>query len=252
MDAMVRELFDAVASYFWISLKFVEDHNTVIVAIGTLALAVFTWSLWRATLGMLRVASEQSADMKRSIAESSRASCAMEEVAKHMAVSAKAAIDSVVAVRERTAQQMRAYISVLVGRGFYQERGRNIKFEAQPVMLNSGHTPAYRVSYRAKAAILPVPLPDNFTFPRPESADTGAVLGAQQNFIMNAVVDSFCGDAEVETIKGGNGKALYVWGIVTYDDIDGVNRETKFCQCITWLPNGQIHGYHLHRHTNAT
>jgi hypothetical protein len=62
MDAIVREFIDALASDFWISLNFVKDHEAgialvtaaIAAAIAAVALTVFTWSLWRATSGLLK------------------------------------------------------------------------------------------------------------------------------------------------------------------------------------------------------
>lgn len=136
---------------------------------------------------------------------------------------------SLVESAENTAStQMRAYCTVIVNDGIFQESGRNIRFEARPRIVNTGNTPAHKVRYRAAAAILPNILPDDFTFPLPQTEIGGAVLGPHHHFDMSATVNSFVLDADVESIKRCNDNALHAWGIVTYIDAFGKERQTKF------------------------
>jgi hypothetical protein len=224
---------------------FIEAHNGAISALASIVIALFTVTLWRATQGMLDATSGQSVAMEKSIAESARAANAMEQVAVHFA-------DNVTAVRERSAQQMRAYLSVLVNAATYQERGKNLRFEARPAILNAGQTPAKNVGYRAAASILPVPLPSDFTFPLKEQVVGAATLGPHQHFIMNATVEDFYDDADVFDIKTGRDRALYVWGVVTYQDIFGTDQHTKFCQYLLWLPDGRMFGFFVSDYNDAT
>jgi hypothetical protein len=199
-------------------------------------------------------AKEQSGDMKRSIAESIRAANAMEEFAKSAERGSKAAAQSVVLV----AQQMRAYLSARIDGGIYQDRAMNLRFEVRPMLINTGLTPARRISYVAKADVLPFPLPNDFVFPslEPPSSVFG-LLAPQQNFIMNAMVDrDFFDDGEVENIKRGNGIRLYIWGTVTYEDVFGDQRYTNFSHSIVWVPlkdgSERILGHYVDRHNDAT
>lgn len=187
-----------------------------------------------------------------SAAGAHRSARAMEEVATHIANSVEAARDSVAALRERTAQQMRAYLTVIVGGAFYQEQAKNVRFQGLPLLLNTGHTPAHKVSYVAAADVLPVPLPDDFTFPLTDDFTGASVAGAQQNIQLFALVEHFVDESEVPDIKIAKGKALYAWGIVRYEDIFGESHVTKFCQLITWLPNGNVFGIFTPRHNEAT
>jgi hypothetical protein len=177
----------------------------------------------------------------------------MEEVAKHIAVSAQAALESVAAVKERTAAQMRAYLSVNIGGAIYQEREKNIRFEAKPAIINNGFTPAYRVRYRAKAAIRTTPFPADFDYLlAPRIEEGGGVIGSQQTFVMSAIVDDYIPDEDVGDIKVGHKGSLQVWGLVEYDDIFGDHHETEFSQNLIWLPNGNIYGWQLAAYGNAT
>jgi hypothetical protein len=194
----------------------------------------------------------QSTSLELSVKESARLASAMEIVAKEIAISAKAATHSVAALKERTAKQMRAYLTVIIGGGVYQERDKNYRFEGKPIVINTGHTPARNVRHRCKAQVLPIPLPSDFAFPLPEKEFGGTMMGPQQNNILGAIVDDFCDDAEVNDIKSANGKGLYVWGTITYEDIFGERQRTEFCQVIRWTPDNKIWGYFIPGHSDAT
>ncbi len=198
----------------------------------------------------VRAAAEQSLDTKASIAQATRAAAAMENVAAQVAISAQAATESVAITRERSVQQMRAYLTVQVGEAVYQERHVPLRFEGKPALINTGHTPAHNVAYIAKAAILPVALPDDFQFPLTGDTTGGAVLGPQQAFLLSAIVDEFVDDAAVEDIKHILEKGLYVWGRITYEDVFGESRKTKFALRYQWTGKG-IFAIFLNRHNEA-
>jgi hypothetical protein len=237
--------------------KLVQFTGYLVVATWTLgAIGLFQLIVFGMQARRLRqtvdAAADQSKAMERSISEANRLASAMERVSKDIAISASAATESVAALRERTAQQMRAYLSVVVGTGIYQDKAKNLKFQAQPLVVNAGHTPAHKVSFKAKTEVLPVPLPDAFTFPLPVSVTGGAVVGPQQSFTLSPMVDDFSDEAEVEKIKRAEGKALFAWGIITYEDVFGQSHQTRFCQIVTWLPDGKTWGYYTDRHNDAT
>lgn len=191
----------------------------------------------------------QSKSLEKSVAEATRSAAAMEKIATEMTVSSKAATASVSAIN----MQMRAYLCVVIGSGTYQEREKNLRFEVRPLLINAGHTPAHNVSFRAKAAILPFPLPADFAFPLPDKSTAQALLGPHQNAILGATVDDFCEDSDIETVKRGDAsKTLYIWGVVNYEDVFGASRYTNFCQILTWLTDGKTTwGYYVDRHNDA-
>jgi hypothetical protein len=223
--------------------------------VGALQLIVFGQQA-RRLRQTVEAAAQQSKDMEKSIAEAARAATAMEAVAESIAISAKAAVESVTTVRDVSARQMRAYLSVSINTGIYQERERNLKFDVRPVVFNSGHTPAHKLTYWASARILPNPLPDNFDFPVGEdNLKSGFVLGPHQNIVINAMVQDFVSDDEAQAIKAGIEKRVYVWGIIFYEDVFGESRQTKFCHSIYWIagPKGElINGNYAARHNEAT
>lgn len=231
--------------------KSIQDEKladaTVWLARITAALAVFTGLLWLATYRLARdakrTAERQATEMKESLKISGLAASAMDKVAENIAATAS--------------QQMRAYCTVVISSALYQEMGKGLRFEAKPRIVNTGHTPAHKVCYKARAAILPHKLPDDFTFPLPDIFIGGAVLGPQQVFDIGAVVEGpFVLDADVEDIKhGSSGNVLHIWGIITYTDVFGESRETKFCQNIMWIGESEkeiVYGYYNARHNEAT
>ncbi len=232
---------------------------TGLLAFATCILAAYTYKLWNATNKMV-VSAEESANnqftaMQKSIGEAVRTATAMENVAEGVRTSANAATESVATLKEVTSKQMRAYLTVVIGSAIYQERTKGLKFEARPRLINTGHTPAHKVKFKCNAAVLPVELPEDFSFPLPSEFRGGAVLGPNQFNDLSAVVDDFLDDQKVETIKQAKTEALYVWGTVTYEDVFGIARQTRYCQTYTWLVSGDqstIYGYYNPRHNDAT
>jgi hypothetical protein len=185
-------------------LIFVGVVQSIIFILQLFVFGIQAWKLHQT----VKAAAEQSGDMKRSIEEATRAANAMEISSKAATVASEAAAQSV----SLLPKQMRAYLSVRIGGGVYQDRAANLRFEVKPMLINTGLTPANKVSYAAKADVLPFPLADEFVFPpldKPRSVF--GLLAPQQNLIMNAVVKSdFFDDGEVENIKRGRGKRLYI------------------------------------------
>lgn len=190
----------------------------------------------------------QSESMQRSVAEAARLASAVEIVAKEIAVSSKAATASVSAIN----RQMRAYVRVVTGSAVHQDRIKNLKFQAIPSIINAGLTPAHKVAFKASAAILPIPLPADFTFHLLDNPSGQSVIGPRQEITISPIVSDFCDDADIEGIKTtASGNGLYVWGILTYEDIFGDSHYTKFCPLYTWLQNGKTWGYYADRHNEA-
>jgi hypothetical protein len=159
---------------------------------------------------------------------------------------------SVFASDEVSKRELRAYLTVVIGTAFFQERrnedkGGDLKFESAPLLVNTGRTPARNITFKARAAIMPIPLPKGTNLPdAPDEGTGGNILGPQQNANMFAVVDGFCADKDVDSIKHGKGdKGLYVWGRVTYEDVFGENHFTLFCQQIYWDLSGNVRGHYI-------
>jgi hypothetical protein len=135
--------------------------------------------------------------------------------------------------------ELRAYVGVTVGTGCFQDRDKGIKFEATPTLTNTGKTPAHKVRYRANAAALREPLPDNYVF-APGQNDMGEyIVGVNNPMIIHIVVDDYCDQQDVASIMAGtDGRALYCWGKITYEDVFGDRHETDFCHRLFFYPDG--------------
>jgi hypothetical protein len=145
--------------------------------------------------------------------------------------------------QSRTARaQLRAYLSVVIGDGVYQE-GAIYKFEAKPVIVNNGQTPAYNVRYRIKADIFTDSVAASFTFTEPpDVSKSQSSIGPHENRLMSGILGHVVPETEIQDIKAGIGKALWVWGVVHYDDVFQRPHFTQFCQRLIWLPDGRIFG----------
>ena len=133
-----------------------------------------------------------------------------------------------------TRRQLRAYLSVVVGTAVYQD-DRN-RFEAKPFILNNGQTPAYNVRYRIKAEILGDTVAQDYTFTEPPDVPKSqSSIGPHETRLMSGILSYRVPDGEIPDIKQGKGKALWVWGVVHYDDAFGEPHFTQFCQRLYWL-----------------
>jgi hypothetical protein len=246
------------------------ENDGAIVALLTLALAAFTYRLWKSTDNLWRsaesqlsefrrsldhseaVAERQSADMLASITEAARAAAAMESVAVSTAKNSTVVAAMAENQQEFGRRQMRAYLTVLYGAVVPQDNETKWRTEVRLILVNTGHTPAHRVSYRAKTQVLPVPLPDDFDFPLPEGEPgSTSVIGPGQNIIMSSALDRLLTDAEIAGYTTGD-KRVYMWGIAVFTDIFDVPQTVKFCQYVSWLRDGTSQGINTRRHNEAT
>lgn len=196
----------------------IETHSDFVIAAATGAIALFTWTLYRATRKLWKVSQEQSKDMKTSLA-----------IARE---SADAATNTVNIMKDTAEKQLRAYLSVRIDHVFCfsDEIIAQIRF----IMLNHGQTPAYNVTQTALIEILPYPLPPDYQLPNlPEPPDTTYVLHptATLNGFVRAI--RLFSKEEINRIINNNGFRIYILGLVKYKDGFGINRQTKFCCSVT-------------------
>jgi hypothetical protein len=137
--------------------------------------------------------------------------------------------------------QLRAYLSVVIGSGAYQDRSRNIRFEGAPTLRNNGQTPAYKVRFEIRAAIIPDNLVADYEFKVPASGvESQSTIGPGEERILRAWLPDYVNDSDVPDIKSAKGRALHVWGIVHYEDVFRQPHFVKFCQHLVWLPDGLL------------
>jgi hypothetical protein len=205
-----------------------------LAVIAFLQFLVYAYQSWKLKQ-TVKAAGEQSEAMERHIGEANRSANAMEEIAS--------------TIDRGNKDFARAYLVVVIGGAIYQQRREgqdDLFFEANPTLINSGSTPARRVGFKIAIDILPVPIPEDFTFPLPDTEvkDAG-IVGPHQQTGLTATLNRFVPDDEVQNIKEGKERGLCVWGLVTYEDMYGKPHSTKFGQWLTWWPNGRVFGYYL-------
>lgn len=166
---MLRTLFDGLLA----AGDFLERHNGAISAISTIFVAFFTYTLWRATTRLWRSSQRQARNLESSIIDAGRSATAMEQVSEALAQTAASAAENTQLIREISerqariaALQSRAYLSVQFGTVIPQDNNTGYRFEPRMLIINNGHTPAYRVRHRIASNVLPFPsLPTDFEFP---------------------------------------------------------------------------------------
>lgn len=214
------------ANWEWLTAS-----GTIALAVITALLAIFTGGMWWATLRLAKDAKDtskrQAVEMTQSLDTAKRSAEAMERVA----TVTKENADLMQAVMRK---QMRAYIVVNTGGGTYQDA--NLRFAAAPVIENTGFTPAKNVSFNITADVLPAQLPNDYEFRSyGVQVPNDATLGPRQQFVINGVVAHRLPDEEVKTMLKGEGRCLYVWGSVDYEDVFGSKWQTHFCQIYTFF-----------------
>jgi hypothetical protein len=244
----------------WDKAAVLSNYLLVVIGIGGIVAALCTFRAIESQVVEMRKTGEQtdqlireniaqSASLEQSVAETARFASAMEGVAKSLEVTAEASKQAAAASQQSIAslrQQMRAWLTVIVGGGVYQEREKSLKFDGRPTILNTGLTPARNVRTRSKSAILPIPLPVDFDQSIADGEEEGGnCIGAHQNAQTIAIVEDYVPDEQVGDIKTGKGLGMYTWGFVTYEDVFGEIHTTKFCQRLTWLPDGNVFGNYI-------
>lgn len=140
--------------------------------------------------------------------------------------------------------ELRAYVGVTINTAGYQDRDKEIRFEGTPTLTNTGKTPAHRVRYRNHAAVLKEPIPANYKFPSGQEEIGEYVLGINLPMVMHIVVDDYVDQNDVPDImRGDKGRALYCWGVVSYDDAFGEPHTTNFCHRLYFFPHPTEEGH---------
>jgi hypothetical protein len=227
----------------WLSRDATGFFTPWLVIIGGVQLGFFLWQLVliRESLDDAKIAADaakESADAAKQLAQATTSQAAI-------------ARDTLGTMQDTAQREMRAYcVPIYVG---LVHQDATFRFEPRLQLLNTGRTPAYDVSYRANADVLPFPLPDDFDFPHPDfPAQSNATLGTAQTFTMAAAIPNRLSDEEIETIKIGVSHRIYIWGTAFYRDAFGADRHTHFCQSIVWFADrATTTGNFTKRHNDA-
>lgn len=153
---------------------------------------------------------------------------------------------------ESTKRELRAYITVKAGSIFFQRPDVNAPFEARPVIVNAGKTPARNVRTGFKIKVLPFPLPESIGLTAGGLEGGGSIGPGETREAFFVSLDRVLSDEEVSAIQVGGNERLYVYGLVEYTDAFGDNQFTVFCQYIAWDADGNPAGIFTARFNNAT
>ncbi len=184
----------------------------------------------------------------------------MGEIAAAVEASARAATDAVATTKEMNARmkqvselQSRAFLSVKLGGVIPQDIPNGLRFEPRMLLVNDGNTPAYNVTFRTAADVLPLPLPEDFDFPLPDQSPerSASVIGSRQEKIISAVVARVYSDEDVSQLMRRDRTALYVWGQVNYTDAFGIDRFVRFSNSFAWMKNGNVMSYDTREHNDS-
>lgn len=206
-----------------------------------------------------RRALQQSEETAEALRHAETSAAAMAQLAAVTVENARQIKESVDQQKAFGRMQMRPFLSVLIGDAEWQDSHHN--FAAYPILQNTGHTPARNIRFQVEAAILPTAIPVNFKFWLPSKPSGSNTIGPGQTGTMAGIVKWRVPDDWVQRVKWGNEFALYVWGVVGYDDVFGVRHRTTFAQQIYWRQVGHptesgvipevVRGVHLGRHNRA-
>ena len=104
--------------------------------------------------------------------------------------------------------------------------------------------------------MLPTNLPSDYVFP--DTAEwhvTDTSLAPRQTYSFHSPVAAREPDEEVDAIKYGSPRRLWVWGKVLYDDIFNDTHETKFCHNYIWVKMDNekfnVMGFYHSRHNST-
>jgi hypothetical protein len=181
---------------------------------------------------------------------------------------AKSSADTAGASFERqklvTELSTRAYVSVAFdGLATHQDADHN--FAAVVNILNKGTTPAYGLTAKAAARIIPSKLPEEFDFSIGEATPSVGMLGPGLGFSVRRWSPTRVADDEIRPIAGGGPpQAFLIYGTVNYRDAFGDDRFTNFAMVILWQfwkdgvkgkdgepPAPRIYCSYLARHNDA-
>ncbi len=237
----------------WSAVTFLTFALVIVGGVQTVVFGVQAAKLAETIETMRVISRDQSNDVRDSIAQATRAATAMEGMSAAMLTSTGITTEIGRTQREFGQMQMRAYLTVIYGLTVPQDDTTGHFAEIRFQLINNGHTPAYEVSYKADAGVLPFPLPDDFSLPiRDFPISSKSVVGPGQNLVISCIIRDRLSPEQIEQCLQGNSLRLYMWGIATYRDAFNTARQTTFSQSVVWMRNGHSMGVNTRRHNEAT
>lgn len=209
--------------------ELISNYNGIVVALATVAIAFFTYTLWRATSGLFGVAQEQFRDMKTSLAAAQKAADAAEKSANALPA------------------MERAYIFVTVRRKDPKKR-LTVDWNnfCEIVIKNQGKTPAVIRYIESFATVLSDITPEieiklTGIMPRIEK-----VIQSGEEYVINVDTSTIKED-KLSDITNKPNTRLLCYGLVQYEDVFGESHDTGWCW---WFEPITTKDFHFLDHPN--
>jgi hypothetical protein len=138
-------------------------------------------------------------------------------------------------------KQLRAYVSVEPGHLAVPGEGDppTELFEAQPVILNRGQTPAKKCVIKSLLAVHQIPLPIDFDYSVLAGPSPSVTTISPGHHKFNPIfLNGHNSVQEVADIKSASNTRLLVYGDVEYEDVFGGKHTTNFCFYMMWGSKG--------------
>jgi hypothetical protein len=207
------------------------ELTAVIAVIGfiqTLVFAVQAHRLRQTIKKMDEIASGQTADMAKSIAEAARAAVAMERVGGTLEQTNQINRGIIISQRDAWRQQMRAYIYADTWVHVRKNRITGLKFEFRPNIINHGLTLANKVRMIARCDIRGLSVPDEFNYSvgDGEEKNTATLFPRQTKFI-SSIFGRHLTRTEIRSLLRQN-TVFHLWGTIFYEDVFNEPQRTNF------------------------
>jgi hypothetical protein len=190
--------------------EFIDTHEKLFIVLATIAIAWFTFTLWKATEGLFAMSKTQAIDMRESL-----------RISRESADSAKKTVET---MRDTAEKQLRAYISI--------EKSQiisvpillsNRNFKIAVFAKNYGQTPAYDLTFSANVTVTN---PINMVLPAAIDMPMPSIVGptAYTTRVLNTAALT---RAEIDDCRSMK-KCLCVYGEISYRDAFNETRHTSY------------------------
>jgi hypothetical protein len=216
----------------------IESNSDFVTAAATIAIAFFTWTLYRATRQLWKTSQEQSKDMKESL-----------RIAQEVADAAR---DSAQVARDNLTSTRRAFVCfknitaepVMINRGLdgYKEAQH---WGFNPCWVNMGDTPTKNLTISVNWKVFEYEIPKDFNFlydDKPNATtNIPMAIGPKGEVICGAFALHYL--RILDPIMGSQNNHLYIWGEAIYDDIFDKPHLTRFCVKMIFLTQQIVEGH---------
>jgi len=145
--------------------------------------------------------------------------------------------------RQSSERQLRAYIQVVEASVTRLKANETVTTVIQ--IKNTGQTPAGAVSMSVDIKVRPWPIDLTGELDSVEPAEVAVSLGSGSTFSVTSTSDSPITNAEFNGIQTGD-QVILTYGVVQYEDVFKVSRQTKIAAWFARDPKHPERGYSMH------